>query len=52
MRALFYIALGALAATVLLVQKPTVHAKITEGSRKSMRKLRLVANRGKSLNRE
>ncbi len=50
MKSLFIFALGAIAATVILVQKPAVHVRLSE-KKKGIAKLMLVASGGQPTNR-
>lgn len=50
MKSLLIFALGAIAATVLLVQKPAVQARLIE-KKKGIAKLLLVASGGQAVNR-
>lgn len=50
MKALFIFALGAIAATAFLVQKPAVHVRLSE-KKKEVTKLLLVASGGRPTNR-
>ena len=50
MKSLFIFALGALAATAILVQKPAAEARLVE-KKKGIAKLLLVASGGQAINR-
>ncbi len=50
MKSLLIFALGAIVATIFLVQKPAFHAELRE-KRKDLAKLRLVASGGQAVNR-
>ena len=50
MKSLFIFALGAIAATIILLQKPVVQASLVE-KKKGIAKLLLVASGGQAINR-